>query len=158
MSDPGEVGLPLVATLSSALLDPVLCAGPFARGDNQPPSSGLDASGSTSPWPEPDRSVQLIWCAPSTTVSERLPGLWQQVQQHDPERAGCIDVVVDLDVLGRLVAADIEAVPLSELLAGVGETEAAAAAAELPGLAAEVAVPALADLLERLLAAAASTD
>ncbi len=152
MNDAHDPGLPLVATLTSALLDPVLCAGPFSRGDNRPPT-GHDASASTSPWPEPDRSVQLIWCAASTAVSDILPGLWKQVQQHDPERAGCIDVVVDLDVLGRLVAADIEAVPLSELLRGVGEMEAAAAAAELPGLPAEVAVPALADLLEQLLAA-----
>ena len=115
----------------------------------------------TSPWPEPESSLQLIWCAGFSEVHDELPGLWRQVRHHAPDdgagHAGCVDVVVDIDALGRLVAADVESVPLADLLLGLGDVEAAAAAAELAGLRAEVAVPALADLLERLLVAAATS-
>jgi hypothetical protein len=148
-----------IALLAEAVLDPVLRAGVFARGDGRdaPADAAPDdvVDPATSPWPAPTRSVQLLWCASFADVREQLPGLYRQVRRHEPEGGGgCADLVVDLDVLGRLVAADVEAEPLAELLQGVGEPEAAAAAAELPGLAAEVAVPALADLLERLLLAA----
>lgn len=143
----------LLEHLAAAVLDPVLCAGPFRRGDDQPASTDTLVGEWPSPWPEPERSVQLLWCADPSELAAALPGLWCQVRGQVPDRGGCVDVTVDLDVLGRLVAADIEAVPLADLLSGVGEKEAAAAAAELPGLSAEVAIPALADLLERLLAA-----
>ena len=153
MSDPGDARSVLLEHLAAAVLDPVLCAGPFRRGDDKPPSTDTLVGEWPSPWPEPERSVQLLWCASSSDVSGELPGLWCQVRGQVPDTGGCVDVTVDLDVLGRLVAADVEAVPLGDLLLGVGENEAASAAAELPGLSAEVAIPALADLLERLLAA-----
>lgn len=158
MSGPYAIGEPLLARLVAAVLDPVLCSGPFSRGDGQPPGAVAQAdvlaSEMSAPWPEPEHSVQLLWCAPAAEVSETLPGLWRQVGHQVPETGGCVDVTVDVDVLGRLVAADIEAVPLADLLVAVDEPEAAAAAAELPGLSAEVAIPALGDLLERLLVAA----
>ena len=145
---------PLLARLAESVLDPVLCAGPFARGDGQEPVVDDLVGEWPSPWPAPDEAVQLVWCATTESVSTMLPGLGRQLRAPLPHEGGCVDVTVDLDVLGRLVAADVEAVPLADVLRGLGEVEAAAAAAELPGLPAEVAVPALADLLERLLAAA----
>lgn|GEM_PF-2464604 len=145
---------PLLARLAEAVLDPVLCAGPFARGDGQEPVVDDLVAEWPSPWPAPDEAVQLLWCASTGSVSTTLPGLWHQLRPQAPDDGGCVDVTVDLDVLGRLVAADVEALPLADVLLGLGEVEAAAAAAELPGLSAEVAVPALADLLERMLAAA----
>ena len=143
-----------LARLISSALDPILCAASFGRGDGMP-ATGDALDPAPSPWPEPDEAVQVLWCAPFAQVRQELPGLWHQVRQHAPDDdLGCVDVTVDVDVLGRLVAADIESEPLADLLRGVGDVEAAAAAAELPGLPAEVAVPALADLFERLLAAA----
>ncbi len=142
----------LLERLVSAVLDPVLHGSPFRRGDGQPYVDDELVGEWPSPWPEPERSLQLLWCAAPPEVSGLLPGLWRLVQDQVPP-GGCVDLTVDLDVLGRLVASDVEAVPLAELLTRSGDPEAAAAAAELLGLPAEVAVPALADLLERLLAA-----
>lgn len=144
-----------LALLAEAVLAPVLRGGPFARSGGPDAPDRDEPDPATSPWPEPSASVQLLWCASFDELATELPGLWRQVRHHRPPGGGgCADLVIDLDVLGRLVAADVEATPLAELLVGVGEPEAGAAAAELPGLAAEVAVPALADLLERLLVAA----
>lgn len=156
MSGSGEAGAgaTVLAQVTSALLDPVLGAGPFRRGDGTPAGLTLAGAGETpSPWPEPEQSVQVLWCAPASDVARDLPGLWAQVRRQVPSEGGCVDVTIDLDVLARLVAADVEGVPLADLLSGVGDVVGSAAAAELPGLVAEVAVPALADLFERLLAA-----
>ncbi len=151
MSDPALQDV--LVRLCEAALDPVVCAGIFRRANGQPPVLDDLVAEWPSPWPQPEQAVQLLWCADPPDVARALPGLWRQVSHHVPEGGGCVDLTVDVDVLGRLVAADIESEPLAGLLAGVGQAAAAAAADELPGLPAEVAVPALADLLERLLMA-----
>jgi len=102
------------------------------------------------PWPDPDAAYQVLWRAGSDEVEASLPGLWALPQVAAADAGGCVDLVVDVDVLGRLVSVDLEAMPLAEVLLALGDRDGAAAADQVIGQPAEVAGPALADLLERL--------
>ena len=142
-----------LAALVDVVLAPVLPDGVFTG----PAPAGRAGGAEPDPvaaWPEPDGPVRLVWTAEPARVASTLPGLWAHVGPRVPAERGA-DLVVDLDAVGRLVAADLGTVPVAELLAALGDRDGAAAAEQAVGQRAEVAVPALADLLVRLWAAGA---
>jgi len=102
------------------------------------------------PWPDPAEAYQVLWHAEADDVAASLPGLWALPRVAAGNTGGCVDLVVDVDVLGRIVSVDLEAVPLSEVLLALGDPDGAMAAEQAVGQQAEVAGPAVADLLERL--------
>ena len=96
-----------------------------------------------------------IWCGGYAALQLSHPGLpqaWTQATHHD---YGCIDLTVEVE-RGRLVEASLESLDLAETFEKLGRPDDAAAAAELIGQPGEVAIPALAVLVARLLEATAA--
>jgi hypothetical protein len=124
------------AQLLADAIDPVLAGTPFQAGQ-------FGAS--------PEGDAQGIWCGPHEEVITTYPHL--AVSAVTGNENGCFDVVVDIDVDGRLFSVLLELVPLARAFEDMDRPDDAARAAALVGRPAEDAVPELAELLARVFVA-----